>query len=1164
LSFSLLSQSNIGGIINSYTKVNYLTVESSLNPDTIHVTSANSFYIGDKGMIYQAKGAEYVTIDNQKSLSILNSGLYEIFVISEVDTVNDFIVTTTALLNGALYDPSQALQLIRVPHYDSAIVTTKLICPPFDGTKGGVIALICNYNLRLNADIDASEAGFRGAKATIDNIYTGSCSSMNPIGFNSDDFLLSSYDSAGLKGEGIMNISTLHLRGKGPAANAGGGGNGKGAGGYGGGLYGEGGRGGNEIAGCNTTYTKPSGGNISSVWFLNTSTYKNRLFLGGGGGASVRLTGATVSNGGNGGGAIIIIADTITGNGKSIISVGTSADTAKLTGAGGGGAGGILVLDVENYKTPITVNVSGGKGGNISGTTCAGPGGGGGGGLIWTKKQLPFSIVTVKVAPGTSGSSGSCTANGASIGSKGDTLSGLNVPLNGFLFNIIHGDQDVCSDETPDTLTGTQPRGGTGNYSYLWIQKSDHGSWDTAVSGSYNKKFLVFNNLLNDTFYFRRIITSGIPSDPGYNVDSGNVIKVNVLPSISNNFISGSDTLCYGKTAKNLSGLSVSGGNGLFNFTWQKSTDSTSWINAASTPYSYSAGSLYDTTYFRRKITSHVCSSLSNIEKIIVLKTITNNIISGTSYICKSQQSDTLIGSIPMGGTTVYAYYWNTRIKNNPWQLNSTNTNFHIPGTPLDTMYYRRIVYSGSDSACIDTSNVFKIQVLEPINNNNISTLYDSVCKNSVPLNALQGATPTKAGGISSYIYEWHESIDSISWVLKSNNNLLNYTPDSMYSAKFFRRIVNSIACNDTSNVAKLNVFSLPASVLNSFDSSICSNESISLIVNVAGHAKPWKIYFDNGYTITDSLLSSTSLSTILVNPRTTDSLATFNYKVNHIKDFNNCISHDSISIGSVNIRCFGYPITNAGQDKEICSNQFKLEAIPSYGNGIWKIISRKGTSELIDSTQANTKLIVDSAYFNKYQLVWKEVNYKCSSKDTLSLEFYTLPLNPAGSDFTLRFSSDTNLNAIPFEQKDFGFWTWMQGQGTINDINDPEAHISNLEKENIYSLTWTLERGVCNTLIDTITIFVDNVLIPGGFSPNNDGINDNLVIDGITKAKFSELIIFNSWGNLIYNASPYLNNWDGKYKDGSDVPDGTYYYILKAEGDFISEKKGFFIIKRQ
>jgi len=85
---------------------------------------------------------------------------------------------------------------------------------------------------------------------------------------------------------------------------------------------------------------------------------------------------------------------------------------------------------------------------------------------------------------------------------------------------------------------------------------------------------------------------------------------------------------------------------------------------------------------------------------------------------------------------------------------------------------------------------------------------------------------------------------------------------------------------------------------------------------------------------------------------------------------------------------------------------------------------------------------------------------------------------------------------------------------------------------------------------------------IPSGFSPNGDLANQYFVIDCITNFPGNELTIFNRWGNIVFNEKNYQNNWDAKY-NGSDLPDGTYFYKIKFNDGISKDKNGFLIIAR-
>ena len=94
----------------------------------------------------------------------------------------------------------------------------------------------------------------------------------------------------------------------------------------------------------------------------------------------------------------------------------------------------------------------------------------------------------------------------------------------------------------------------------------------------------------------------------------------------------------------------------------------------------------------------------------------------------------------------------------------------------------------------------------------------------------------------------------------------------------------------------------------------------------------------------------------------------------------------------------------------------------------------------------------------------------------------------------------------------------------------------------------------VCADAIVRISIgqASDETTIWNGITPNGDGLNETLVFDQLEEAPDeypnNELIIFNRWGDIVFRAQPYQNDWGGTNQKGGRLPDGTYYYILRLD----------------
>jgi gliding motility-associated-like protein len=111
------------------------------------------------------------------------------------------------------------------------------------------------------------------------------------------------------------------------------------------------------------------------------------------------------------------------------------------------------------------------------------------------------------------------------------------------------------------------------------------------------------------------------------------------------------------------------------------------------------------------------------------------------------------------------------------------------------------------------------------------------------------------------------------------------------------------------------------------------------------------------------------------------------------------------------------------------------------------------------------------------------------------------------------------------------------------------------------YTVTVTDNNGCIDTA--SVVLAEPNVLeLPTGYSPNNDGKNDFFVIHGINAYPNNNFVVFNRWGNEVYSADGYHNTWNGKNKDGKDLPDGTYFVVLTINGGAIT-RNGYVDLRR-
>ena len=85
-----------------------------------------------------------------------------------------------------------------------------------------------------------------------------------------------------------------------------------------------------------------------------------------------------------------------------------------------------------------------------------------------------------------------------------------------------------------------------------------------------------------------------------------------------------------------------------------------------------------------------------------------------------------------------------------------------------------------------------------------------------------------------------------------------------------------------------------------------------------------------------------------------------------------------------------------------------------------------------------------------------------------------------------------------------------------------------------------------CDTASVSIYIECIELTIFSAVSPNNDGVNDLFYIGKIEDCPDNRLWVYNRWGNLVFETRAYKNTWPGSWGSDTDLPDGTYYYILE------------------
>jgi len=98
------------------------------------------------------------------------------------------------------------------------------------------------------------------------------------------------------------------------------------------------------------------------------------------------------------------------------------------------------------------------------------------------------------------------------------------------------------------------------------------------------------------------------------------------------------------------------------------------------------------------------------------------------------------------------------------------------------------------------------------------------------------------------------------------------------------------------------------------------------------------------------------------------------------------------------------------------------------------------------------------------------------------------------------------------------------------------------------YTVTGTDSNGCTSSAIIIVDIECIDFLVPNVFTPNGDGDNDLFVIHAEREPIYS-IEIYDRWGVKMYSSANAAAYWNGKIDNtGKEVPDGVYYYIIKAD----------------
>ncbi len=279
-------------------------------------------------------------------------------------------------------------------------------------------------------------------------------------------------------------------------------------------------------------------------------------------------------------------------------------------------------------------------------------------------------------------------------------------------------------------------------------------------------------------------------------------------------------------------------------------------------------------------------------------------------------------------------------------------------------------------------------------------------------------------------------------------------------------------------------------------DTTICQGSSLLLDASVPGNAT---YLWSTGSTLPQITVSDTGT-----------------YHVTTTTEVG-CVVSDTIHISM-----FSPVNVNLGKDTVLCYlANILLDATQTaavHAGYLWQDQSTNSTYTVI--------------YQGQY---WVVVTNLCTQKsDTINIENLMNPTLYLGNDTTICMNHKLLLNAsIPWGVN----YQWENGSTNATRI---------IENEGIY---WVQASNPCVSVSDTIFIKVDDcdplLVIPNVFTPNSDGLNDVFKAGAIRNIASLNIMIFNRWGENIFQSNNLNFAWNGQYQS-QQCSEGVYFWVIQ------------------
>lgn len=608
------------------------------------------------------------------------------------------------------------------------------------------------------------------------------------------------------------------------------------------------------------------------------------------------------------------------------------------------------------------------------------------------------------------------------------------------------------------------------------------------------------------------------------------------LPSDAG-IVAGTATVCVNSNSGTLTASSYTG-----TIThWASSTNGgVTWTNISNTTASQNYNNLSNTTIYQVYVQSGTCSADSAAATITTAPPSVGGTTAGTATVCSGSNSGNIIltghtGSIQWQYSTNGGSSWT-----NTGNSNDTLSYLNLVSPSGTTTYlYHAIVQSGTCAPA--TSSTVAVTVTPSPNAGTLSGIA-TVCETS-------NSGSVNLSGYNGAIIYWQSSTGSGWDSIPNTTATVNY--NNLDSSTQYHAVVQLGSCVAFSNNVTITVN--PASVggsLTATNDTVCSgtNSGVLTLNGKTGGVKEWQHSVNAGgpwlplgantdtFQLYSNLTSTTYYQVVVqsgVCPTTVSSMYTVT--VDPQSDGGVLESSATVCVGS-----------NSGT---ITLKNFTGSSIN------WQYSTDTASGWLGMSNTLPTWNYLNLTDTTWYRAIVKSGVCPADTSTIAVIATASMPVADAGTNASISLGYSVQLNGNGGTS-----YAWAPSEGLNNAaLQNPVASPT---ETTTYTLTVTDANGCTDESEVTVEVLADHkFLLTNLITPNGDGKNDTWYIGNIEEYPLCEVSIFNIYNTKLFTAMPYANDWDGTF-NGKELPDGTYYYIIKCP-DAAQESKGYITLLR-